>query len=243
MKFCYKCNIVKDLDQFYCKKSSKDGYDTICKRCCGEQKKQYAKINKEKIVKYRKTHYEDNKERICERQRQYNKENKELRAEGNKKYRKDNPEYDKRRIEKIQKTGMCISHPLIKAIDKNFCSDCSLKNNLRRRISIALKSKGGKKNTKTQEILGASLEIVKLHIEKQFEPGMTWENHGPKTWHIDHKIPLASAKDGEELLNICHYTNLQPLWAKDNLRKHDKSSKEWEEYKMSIETKVDLANE
>lgn len=51
---------------------------------------------------------------------------------------------------------------------------------------------------------------------------MSWENHGLFGWHIDHKIPLSSAKDEEELKKLCHYTNLQPLWAIDNIKKRDK---------------------
>ena len=50
---------------------------------------------------------------------------------------------------------------------------------------------------------------------------MSWENHGE--WHIDHKKPLASAKTEEELKKLCHYTNLQPLWALDNIRKGAKT--------------------
>jgi hypothetical protein len=51
---------------------------------------------------------------------------------------------------------------------------------------------------------------------------MCWENHGQFGWHIDHKIPLNSAKTEDEIYKLCHYTNLQPLWWKDNLEKRKK---------------------
>jgi hypothetical protein len=51
---------------------------------------------------------------------------------------------------------------------------------------------------------------------------MSWENHGMYGWHIDHIIPLASAKDEDEIYKLCHYTNLQPLWWFDNLSKGSK---------------------
>lgn len=69
------------------------------------------------------------------------------------------------------------------------------------------------------EILGCSWEELKNYIELQFKDGMTWENHGYYGWHIDHKIPVASAKNFQELLNVFHYTNLQPLWAEENMAK------------------------
>jgi hypothetical protein len=68
--------------------------------------------------------------------------------------------------------------------------------------------------------LGTDIPTVKQYLEKQFSVGMSWENHGK--WHIDHIIPLASANNQEEMEKLCHYTNLQPLWAIDNLRKSDK---------------------
>jgi hypothetical protein len=63
-------------------------------------------------------------------------------------------------------------------------------------------------------------EFLKKHLEIQFIEGMSWENQGK--WHIDHKIPLSSAKTEEEVYKLCHYTNLQPLWAEDNLKKGSK---------------------
>ena len=70
--------------------------------------------------------------------------------------------------------------------------------------------------------LGCSLKELKAHLSMQFETGMTWENHGE--WHIDHIIPLASVDLTKEskLRKVCHYTNLQPLWAADNIRKGSK---------------------
>ena len=56
-------------------------------------------------------------------------------------------------------------------------------------------------------------------MESQFTDGMTWDNWGKYGWHVDHKVPLSSAKTPDELIKLCHYTNLQPLWAKDNLSK------------------------
>ena len=58
------------------------------------------------------------------------------------------------------------------------------------------------------------------HLEKQFAIGMSWENRSE--WHIDHIIPLSSAKTEDEVYKLCHYTNLQPLWAEDNLKKSNK---------------------
>lgn len=76
------------------------------------------------------------------------------------------------------------------------------------------------KKNKTFEIVGCTPEFLKKHLEAQFENGMSWENRDK--WHIDHIIPLSSAKTEEELYKLCHYTNLQPLWAEDNLKKGNK---------------------
>jgi hypothetical protein len=56
---------------------------------------------------------------------------------------------------------------------------------------------------------------------------MSWDNHGKNGWHIDHKFPLAKASSESEIYKLNHYTNLQPLWEEENLRKSDKISQEW----------------
>jgi len=75
---------------------------------------------------------------------------------------------------------------------------------------------------KANEYLGCSIEHAAMHIQAQFKKGMTWDNHG-KVWHIDHIVPLASfdLSNNDHLLMCCHYTNLQPMWASDNIRKGD----------------------
>jgi hypothetical protein len=61
---------------------------------------------------------------------------------------------------------------------------------------------------------------LKEHIEKQFIDDMNWDNKG--NWHIDHIIPLSSAKTEVELMKLFHFSNLQPLWASDNIKKSNK---------------------
>jgi hypothetical protein len=84
--------------------------------------------------------------------------------------------------------------------------------------------KGNKKVGSFIEDLGCSLALLREHLEKKFQPGMSWENYGLYGWHIDHIIPLVSfdLTDREQFLRACHFSNLQPLWASDNLSKGGK---------------------
>ena len=75
-------------------------------------------------------------------------------------------------------------------------------------------------NGKFSKTIGCEPNFLREHLEKQFKDGMSWENYG--SWHIDHIIPLSSAKNIEEINKLCHYTNLQPLWASENLSKGSK---------------------
>lgn len=98
---------------------------------------------------------------------------------------------------------------------------------VRARLIQALK--GRRKNKKTTEMLGASIEVIRAYIEAQFSDGMTWSNwgrgwHSAREWHLDHIRPLASfdLTDPDQLAAASHYTNLQPLWAVENLKKGSK---------------------
>lgn len=90
---------------------------------------------------------------------------------------------------------------------------------LRARVRLALKH--NKKSASITRLLGCSIAKLRTHLESQFLPGMTWENHTLQGWHIDHRAPCAAfdLRQPEQQRACFHYTNLQPLWAFDNLSK------------------------
>ena len=87
-----------------------------------------------------------------------------------------------------------------------------LRENCRTRIRHLIKS-GFKKSKRTETLIGTSYELFKEHLQSKFTPQMRWEHFMGGLIHIDHIIPLSSAKTQEEVEKLCHYTNLQPLWA------------------------------
>jgi len=95
---------------------------------------------------------------------------------------------------------------------------------LRVRCRSAVIAAGAKKASKTLNLIGADWQTVRAWIESKFTQGMTWENIG--MWHIDHIKPCISfdLTKTEEQFRCFHYTNLQPLWAKDNLSKGCKAA-------------------
>lgn len=91
---------------------------------------------------------------------------------------------------------------------------------IRDRLLTALKRDSWTKRFHFAEYIGCDRDTLIKHLESKFTDGMTWENQGE--WHIDHIIPLSSATCEEEMYKLCHYTNLQPLWALDNIKKSNK---------------------
>jgi len=94
-----------------------------------------------------------------------------------------------------------------------------LLNSLRSRLSGLVKK--GKKAASTMELAGCTVAQLRQHLEAQFTDGMSWENYGKHGWHVDHIRPCASFDlvDPEQQRQCFHYSNLQPLWAMDNMRK------------------------
>ena len=94
----------------------------------------------------------------------------------------------------------------------------AMKKRLRKRLRESLVKQHLPKDKKLCEVLGCNyLELVQ-YIERQFTENMSWKNMN--LWHIDHRVPLATAATLEDVYRLNHYTNLQPLWAQENLQKN-----------------------
>jgi hypothetical protein len=204
-KICSKCGNTQELCFFQKDKSKKDGYRPDCKSC----RKQYSNLNyhrfKEKNSNYKKKVRKNNPEKFAEREKIYRINNPDKVKLRRKTYYENNKEKQFKYVRERIKTD-----PIFK-----------LSNNMRRRISIFLSLNGITKKNKTFDIVGCSPEFLKEYLEQKFTEGMSWELMGQHI-HIDHIIPLSSANSEEEIYKLCHYTNLQPLWAEDNLKKGSK---------------------
>lgn len=173
---------------------------------------QYYIDNKQKIDNYGKEYYNKNKEKINIR---FKKNIEKRRIYLKKRYNEKREEILKKRREWSKGRKYCIERYHKDPIHK-------IKMVLRNRLRAELKYKGITKSFHSHiSFLGCTPSECKIYLEKLFLPGMSWDNHG---WHIDHILPLSSfdlAKE-EEVNKACHYTNLQPLWAVDNLHKSNK---------------------
>jgi len=201
-KICSKCGNDCNLDEFDKRKDELCGYRTICKSCRRTYMNKYRSQNREKDNERRRKKYWENHEEELIRSKRKGEKDKEKRIE----YRKINR---KRTSEKMK-------------IRYHNDDIFRIKTNIRNRMRLFLKKHHMVKLSKTFEIVGCSPEELKEHLEKQFIEGMLWENYGFYGWHIDHKIPLDYGKTEDEIYKLCHYTNLQPLWANKNLQKSNK---------------------
>lgn len=101
------------------------------------------------------------------------------------------------------------------------------KSNPNARLSHALRTRlkavlnGKVKKISAIKDLGCTVNELKAYLESKFLPGMSWENYGFRGWHIDHIVPFCKfdLTDIEQQRAVCHYTNLQPMWWQDNLKK------------------------
>lgn len=197
---CWKCNTEKQLNEFSNSKRDKIfGKNRKCKSC----DKEYNLQNRDVINSRNKANYNPEKaiQRVYEwRIKKYGDKAKEL-EERNK--IKNEIKEQKKQIAIYKKTVLI-----------------TLKKSIRSSLWLVFKNKKFPKNGNSEKILGCDYEFLKEHIEKQFLKGMTWENK--EYWHIDHIIPLASAKDKDELIRLCHYSNIQPMWAEENYKKRGK---------------------
>jgi len=166
--------------------------------------KSYYLKNKEKHLATSKKYYEDNKERLQHLQKEYSKVNKEVARKASQKWRESNPKYGWKH--KQARVSIDPAYKMIEAI--------------RTRHRDIIKGR-----LRTAEGLGCDQNFLKQYLENQFTEGMSWDNHGNKEgqWSIDHIKPLSLYYDSPELLpELIHYTNLQPMWHLDNMKKGKK---------------------
>jgi hypothetical protein len=225
MRVCKECKIEKELIDFPLKKNGKIK-SSYCKKCYIEV---YYYLNLENVKNYKKKYYEDNKEEIIKKSTVFYQVN---RLEINKKRRKNIIRLtEEERKEKSNKKSLEYYYlnkekQNKKTSERNKLrmlndSKFKLSHNIRVLIRKSLQNQFTTKSKKTIEILGCSFDEFKIHLESQFDAKMNWENQGTY-WHMDHIIPISSAETEEDVYRLNHYTNFQPLYWLDNLKKSNK---------------------
>ena len=178
-----------------------------------DKAKNYYEKNKEQIAAQRKIYYEKNKSQIIERQIKYSEKNKEK----IKKYDKIRKKSENLTPDKLKKQRE-YSINYTKNRRKNDVI-FKFKHNISCLIRGSIKRRGGKKLTKSEIILGCTLNEFKIHIESLWETWMNWENYGNpkdgiyepnKTWDFDHVIPIKEGNTEIDVIKLNHYTNIQP---------------------------------
>lgn len=206
LKKCTKCNQIKTLIEYSKDNSSSSGYRSICKQCDSKyMKSEHGKLSQKKAQeKYRKSEH-----------------GKRVRSEGQARYRlTEKGKITELKYLKSEKKRVTRNN----YISNRMKTDILFKfeNQVRHLINHSIERKGYKKNSKTFDIIGIPFDQFYNYLLQTYKKnyGVEWDKVEPV--HIDHIIPLATAKTKEEVIRLCYYTNLQLLKAKDNLEKHDK---------------------
>lgn len=198
-KHCKRCDETKSHEAFYKNKRKKDGLQVYCKPC----------MKKENQVNYKKHKKSWNK-----RSNEYTKTDnwKQYHKEWEMNKYNTNPEHRQNCIDRVvaNERKKLDTDPTYKLI-----------HNMRGRLRKAVKGYGDKYDT-TMNLVGCNSTKLREYLEAKFTEGMTWENQGE--WHVDHIKPCCSfdLTKEEEQRKCFHYSNLQPLWAEDNLKKGGK---------------------
>lgn len=240
-KICGRCFIEKDKTEFPFRKKKNGKVEYVwlrlqCKSCMREIAKENYPRKKDAIIKRNKEYTEKNKEKVYQRQLDWRQKNKERQTL----YRKDRyikkgeeirrkrkvyytnnrekciksvSDYERKNLLKVRQRQR-IRHKVRKQEDIHY----AMMKRLRGRVFQALKNKR-KKSAKTMELVGCSISFLVNHLESKFLKGMNWDNQGD--WHIDHIKPCAKfdLTNEDEQKRCFHYSNLQPLWGVDNMKK------------------------
>lgn len=228
-KVCTKCGEDKPLDEYHKCKKSKFGRVAKCKACAklnyleNREKKikqvaEYRAANKDKVEKVKSDWYKKNKEKVQKYQRGKYLSQREMRIEKQKLAYQRDPEAGKKRASQWYKDNRDRVRSRIRRRyreDVEFRMSGRIKESLHRVLRLAKVGKCGR----TLEVVGYTPASLMARMEVQFQPGMSWDNYGE--WHIDHKIPVSwFLNKGETRPHIINaLSNLQPLWAEENMSK------------------------
>src|ERR1700722_193327 len=205
-KYCAKCDTFVDISNFSKNKNTWDGLHCHCFLCKRKQAKKDYATNPDPVKEKVKLWTRENAEKRARYERQYREENDERLKRNRKIWEGNNEDYMKE-YNKLDKRK------------RRQKPEYRLLENLRNRLRRAVKSD---KSDGTLNLVGCDIDTLKKYLGELFLVGMMWDNYGE--WHIDHIIPCASfdlSKEDEQT-KCFHYTNLQPLWAEDNLKKSDR---------------------
>lgn len=219
-KECNKCKEILDLNLFPKSNRLLDGYLNSCKNCMAEYQRSHYVKNKQEYIDRSKIWKSENKEKVFISEKKYRENNKHSEYLRGKIWQENNKE---RVVLKSRKWQLNNKEKFNKSkneyVSKRLKSDpiFYLKKRISDSIRDSIKRNGFNKNSKTKDILGCDHNFFLLYIESQFKKGMNWNNI-----HLDHIKPISLAKTEKEVLELNHYTNFQPLFAKDNIKKSNK---------------------
>lgn len=208
MKFCYKCNNNKEVSDFSKNKNTSDGLCRICKSCDRKRCKLYYMKNSENIVNQKKEYATLNSDSIKVYQKSYRSKN----SSDIKDYRESNSDY--------YKEWWSLNREKAKKYDKRYREKYPHVKACRNMLRSCIDRIGGEKTQTSLELLKYTPDDLRVHIESLFKDGMSWDNHGE--WHIDHIIPVSKFDPNTPLHIINSLSNLQPMWANENLSKSNK---------------------
>lgn len=231
MKKCRKCGELKEFKDFNKQNHGcKNGLRGRCKICQREDYKYYRDNIQSREVKDAANKRRREKKALMTKEersilnKKYRKLAKDMtpdelrkKSETNKKYRQTTLKQRIKNETPIEKEIRLQKRRDVRAKNRAEKNEKYQKERIRKIIWSAFSRGGYTKKSKTYELLGCDFKTFKKHIERQFTKGMNWDNHGD--WHYDHITPLSTAKDLSEFESLNHYTNIQPLWAKDNISK------------------------
>lgn len=219
-KNCTICKKLHPVTMFHKQSGRPDGLGDWCKPCKSEIKKIQYQDNREHVLARCAAYRNTNPDKVsAAKKRCYENKKDQYRAKGKADYQANRESRLRqsavyRRQNKAAKAASDRAYVASRMKEDHLFR---LTYSVRNRILMALRGKKFTKTSSTAEMLGCNFEFLKAHIESQFLPGMTWEDRS--AWHIDHRIPLASATTEEQMKALCHYSNLRPMWATDNIRK------------------------